>query len=73
MNDLRKCIIDNQKYAFRRYVTEWKKQNPDTIEYQNGVFSYKTKKGVKKSFVVSKKPTGLKVWGFYFEEIKEEL
>lgn len=57
------------KHAFTCYVKDWKKQDESTIRIENGIYSYTTKRGVRHSFRLSNKPTGLKVQSIYFEQI----
>ena len=59
----------NRLEAFKHYVSEWKKQNADTVTYMDGIYSYTTKRGIIKLFVSSNKPTTIKVNGFYFSEL----
>lgn len=64
----------NRMGAFIKYVRDWKKQNPKMIRRDGNIFSYQTKRGKTKTFEVStKKDHSLKVQGFYFREITEEI
>ena len=49
MQDL---INENKKKSFEHYVVVWKKQNKDTISVNGNKYSYITKKGVLKEFIV---------------------
>ena len=62
-------IKENRKYAFTCYVRDWKKQDPNTIEIDGDIYSYRTRRGVKHSFRATKNVTALKVQGFYFEKL----
>ena len=59
----------NRKEAFIRYVRDWKKQDASTVEIHGDTYSYKTKRGVVKSFRATSEVTPLKVWGFYFQAL----
>ena len=72
-------IEKNKKDAFI-HLTKMKKQNVNTIEIQNDIFSYTTKRGITKHFVCFISFTQYKkskfypsaperVDGFYFVEI----
>ena len=46
----KKMIEDNKRHAFEHFVSVIKKQNPVTIEIEEDIFSYTTKKGVTKRY-----------------------
>lgn len=66
---LQELIEKNRKEAFEQYVKNWKHQDPNTIEIQGNVFTYKTKRGIVKKFIATNKVTKLKVNSFYFEPV----
>lgn len=61
----------NKLKAFKHYVEVWKKQDPNTVTVENDVYTYQTKRGVKKKFksVEASKAT-IKVNGFGFKPIQ---
>lgn len=67
--DYKTLIEKNRKAAFICYVRDWKKQDINTIDISDGIYSYTTKRGIKKSFRATDKVSPLKVQGFYFEAI----
>ena len=69
--DYEKLIQENILESFKHYVSEWKKQNADTVKVNGDVYEHTTKRGVTKRFRYTNKRTGLRVNGFNFEEIKE--
>lgn len=50
MIDLNKCIEEQRMKAFQTYVRDWLKQNPDTVERKGDIFSYRTKRGIVKTY-----------------------
>ena len=50
MKNVKELVEENRLNAFKQYVKDWKKQNPDTVELNNGIYSYKTKRGIVKTF-----------------------
>lgn len=60
----------NELNAFKHYVEKWKNQNPNTVEVDGNIYSYKTKRGVIKRFRSCKHATAtIKVNSFGFEPI----
>ncbi len=65
---------ENRMRAFQIYAKDWKKQNPDTVERKKDVFTYKTKRGLVKSFrALNGYESGIKgifkVQGFWFAPV----
>ena len=50
MKSLKDVAEENRLNALKYYVESWKRQDPDTVEVTNGIFSYKTKRGIVNSF-----------------------
>lgn len=64
-------IPKNELNAFKHYVSAFKKQNPETVSFDDGIYSYKTKRGVVKRFKSTKsKNATIRVNGFLFEPIE---
>ena len=68
--DLRTEIEKNRMNAFRQYVRDWKKQDPDTVTRNGDIFTYRTKRGLVKRFkaheTVPCEAGAFKVQGFWF-------
>jgi hypothetical protein len=66
----------NRLEAFKHYVEAWKKQDPQTVKLENGVYSYKTKRGTEKKYQAIKEKDASKYHGlikvntFLFTEIE---
>ena len=61
----------NKVNAFKHYVKCWKKQDPDTVEVDGDIYSYKTKRGLIKRFKNCRcASASIKVNGFGFEPIQ---
>ena len=69
--DIGSLISENRLKAFKHYVRAWKGQDPGTVKVDGELYSYTTKRGIKKRFKATNKPTPLKVEGFYFEPVPD--
>ena len=71
--DYAKLAREAMKYAFERYVGDWKKQDISTIRIDGDIYSYTTKKGIVKRFRGTNKReavNAIHVQGLYFEPIE---
>ena len=60
----------NKLKAFKHYVEVLKKQDANTVTVEGDIYSYRTKRGIVKSFKSCKCATAvIKVNGFGFEPI----